>query len=231
MSGSTSKESDVKIFRRLVKQIDDGHYEAARRTCNKLPSDPDAQRTRTWLSIQLEDYSSLNLDGLPTFERAYVNYRLGKPVNTEGAEGRGAMHLQAQVAYRSGEYSKACDIYGALLDECEGEEAEDVGVNLRAAEMGRDWVPPSVDVRWDSAPPSIPTVGIVTEVTVAPGSGRKERKDAGDPERWLKKTERSGYVNKSKGRYRAGGGASQGAVVVEEKEKSTKNVKGGKKKR
>lgn len=142
------------------------------------------------------------------------------------------MHLQAQVAYRQGEYSKACELYGSLLDECEGEEAEDVATNLRAAEMGRDWVPPSVDVRWDSAPPTLPTIGNVAQVSTATSTARKVRKDEGDPERWLKKTERSGYVSKSRGRGRYGGGATQGASLVDEKEKGGKsNVKSGKKKR
>lgn len=35
MTGSASTSPDVKLLRRLVKQIDGGHYEAARRTCTK----------------------------------------------------------------------------------------------------------------------------------------------------------------------------------------------------
>lgn len=157
-----------------------------------------------------------------------MNYRLHRPVSLDGCDGIGPLHIEAQSAYRQGDYEKACEIYGSLLDEVAGEEAEDVAANLHAAEIGRDWVPPSSDVRWDSAPPVMATSGPVKELNSIPGAMKKVRKDEGDPERWLKKTERTTYHAKGKGRKGYGAGATQGASLTEDKGQG-KHVKGKKK--
>ncbi|VDC05675.1 unnamed protein product [Peniophora sp. CBMAI 1063] len=135
------------------------------------------------------------------------------------------------------------------------DEHADITTNARAAHAHLDFVtssfagaldalPPSITSALESAPPptlpsaSTSTFTPVTAPTAAAPPKRAVRKKrvpkgvtpgvgpAPDPERWLKKTERSTYVP-PRGKKRAGGGATQGFTPAAEGVPSAGGASGG----
>ncbi|KAK0443896.1 uncharacterized protein EV420DRAFT_1277752 [Desarmillaria tabescens] len=242
-----------RLFTSLCAQIDGGHFVNALKTCDKIltlaPDDPDALQTKLFLLLQTERYdAALDLPGCDGFEKAYALYRMQKGDEARevlkevtGDAERGAMHLEAQLNYRNGEFATAVDLYTALLDSADpaSEEHTDILTNLSAAQLHLDFLlqdtasfsqllPPSIASSLESGPPpAIASSSIASTVHVSTTqpipTTKKVRTSrvpkgitpgvspAPDPERWLKKSERSTYQqSKKKGRGGGGGGATQG---------------------
>ncbi|KAG7447714.1 uncharacterized protein BT62DRAFT_930740 [Guyanagaster necrorhizus] len=153
---------------------------------------------------------------------------------------RGATHLEAQLSYRNGDFATAVDLYTALLDSSDptSEEHTDILTNLSAAQLHLDFLlqdtasfsqllPSSIASSLESAPPPAlapssiaATVQVSTaQPTTTTKKVRASRVPKGitpgvspapDPERWLKKSERSTYQQSRKKGRSGGGGATQG---------------------
>ncbi|KAJ6469317.1 hypothetical protein C8R45DRAFT_1016663 [Mycena sanguinolenta] len=158
----------------------------------------------------------------------------------EGVDERGARHLEAQLNYREGAYQAAFDIYNELLDSAPtAEEHADILTNIQAVSAHLDFInttflhsldalPTSTQAQLEDAPP--PTVAAVHAPFVvtaavpesqAPPKGKKVRLPKGvvlgvtpppDPERWLKKSERSNFGQRRR-KGAGGGGATQGSAA------------------
>ncbi|KAJ7178718.1 hypothetical protein C8R43DRAFT_1093878 [Mycena crocata] len=174
-----------------------------------------------------------------------------------GVDERSVRHLQAQLNYREGAYQEAFDIYNELLDTAPtAEEQADILTNIQAATAHLDFInttflhsldalPTSTQTQLEDAPPPVvPGTHVSLAATPAALDGRappKEKKvrlppgvvlgvtPAPDPERWLKKSERSNFGQKRRkgAGGGGGGGATQGSAadvpgVVESKTKGTK---------
>ncbi|KAJ7683202.1 hypothetical protein B0H17DRAFT_942048 [Mycena rosella] len=181
--------------------------------------------------------------------------------DAEGVDERGVRHLEAQLNYREGAYQAAFDIYNELLDSAPtAEEQADILTNSQAASAHLDFInttflhsldalPTATQTQLEDAPP--PTVSGAHAPTVAasalsaapaPVKEKKVRLPPGvvlgvtpppDPERWLKKSERTNFGQKRrKGAGGGGGGAMQGSAAdVPAAVESKGNVKGKGKKR
>ncbi|EIN06645.1 hypothetical protein PUNSTDRAFT_90354 [Punctularia strigosozonata HHB-11173 SS5] len=257
----STEERLKKLFGSLCAQIDGGHFPNAIRTCDKIlrlaADDKDALQTKLFLLLHTEQYEaaltlvdSLDKEHGHDFGRAYSLYRLQREDEAESAlkqlsdeDDRGALHLEAQLNYRQGNYQSAFDLYNQLLDSAEPqtEEHDDILTNLQAAQQHLDFInagylrvldqlPAATTSQIETAQP--PTVGPAPSAAYptaaappapAPRKTRAKRVPKGvipgvtpppDPERWLKKSERSTYTT---GRHRSkrGGGATQGAAVLE----------------
>ncbi|KAK0207072.1 hypothetical protein DFS33DRAFT_1255766 [Desarmillaria ectypa] len=241
-----------RLFTSLCAQIDGGHFINALKTCDKIltlaPADPDALQSKLFLLLQTERYdSALDLPGCDGFEKAYALYRMQKGDEARevlkevtGDAERGAMHLEAQLNYRSGEFATAVDLYAVLLDSSDpaSEEHTDILTNLSAAQLHLDFLlqdtasfsqllPPSIASSLESSlPPAIASSSIATTVQISAAQPtttikkvRTSRVPKGitpgvspapDPERWVKKGERSTYQQSRKKGKSGGGGATQG---------------------
>ncbi|TFK50782.1 hypothetical protein OE88DRAFT_1645077 [Heliocybe sulcata] len=257
-----------RLFTSLCAQIDGGHLTNAVKTCDKIlklvPDDTDAIQTKLFLLLQTEKYDAAlalidanNATNDRSFEKAYSLYRLERETEAaellngikskDDADQRGALHLEAQLAYRQGDYQTACDLYNQLLDtaESQSDEQADILTNLQASQKHLDFtnveflraldsLPPSLTSNLESAPPPsqpVPTsvlANLASSSAPQPGDDpaktrkrvRMKRVPKGvvpgvtpppDPERWLKKSQRSTHMQ-SKGRKK-GGGATQGVVA------------------
>ncbi|KAG5352618.1 hypothetical protein C0989_001441 [Termitomyces sp. Mn162] len=257
-----------RLFTSLCAQIDGGHFANAIKTCDKIlrlaPADADAHKTKLFLLLQTEQYdAALALladddDGHGhEFEHAYALYRLQREeeatalldqvTRQRGEDDRGVMHLRAQMAYRTGSYSQAVDLYTQLLDSAEPttDEHQDIHTNLYASQLSLEFTTTGFVRALDMLPKdfsaSLGTVPVAALVhasgagrarapraaaphasndtpTHAPKPPRRSRVPRGvvpglspppDPERWVKKSERSAGVGG--GRRRRGGGAGGGA--------------------
>ncbi|KZT03999.1 uncharacterized protein LAESUDRAFT_658784 [Laetiporus sulphureus 93-53] len=263
-----------RLFTSLCAQIDGAHFANALKTCDKIlridSRDPDALQTKLFLLLQTDQYApALALvDSLREgqtdkgnafdYEKAYSLYRLHREdeaTEIVGAlkrqrkaedESRSALHLEAQLAYRQGDYQTAFDLYNSLLDTAEphSDEQADILTNLTAAQSHLDFLTSgylsalsalssAVAESLESAPPpAAPSTLPYTAREAEP-----QTKDAGepqpkklrarripkgvvlgvtpmpDPERWLKKSERSSaQYGHGKRRRGGGGGATQGIV-------------------
>ncbi|KAG5719390.1 Signal recognition particle 72 kDa like protein [Termitomyces sp. T112] len=267
-----------RLFTSLCAQIDGGHFANAIKTCDKIlrlaPADADAHKTKLFLLLQTEQYdAALALladddDGHGhEFEHAYALYRLQREeeatalldqvTRQRGEDDRGVMHLRAQMAYRTGSYSQAVDLYTQLLDSAEPttDEHQDIHTNLYASQLSLEFtttgfvralgmLPKDLSASLGSG--SVPVSALVhasgagagargarapraaaasaaphashDTPTHAPKPPRRSRVPRGvvpglspppDPERWVKKSERSAGVGG--GRRRRGGGAGAGA--------------------
>ncbi|KAF7338841.1 SRP72 domain-containing protein [Mycena sanguinolenta] len=151
----------------------------------------------------------------------------------EGVDERGARHLEAQLNYREGAYQAAFDIYNELLDSAPtAEEHADILTNIQAVSAHLDFInttflhsldalPTSVQAQIEDAPPPTvaathaPLANAAVPESQAPPKEKKVRLPKGvvlgvtpmpDPERWLKKSERSNFGQRR--RKGAGGGRS-----------------------
>ncbi|KAJ6529380.1 hypothetical protein B0H19DRAFT_1193826 [Mycena capillaripes] len=184
--------------------------------------------------------------------------------DAEGVDERAVRHLEAQLNYREGAYQAAFDIYNELLDSAPtAEEQADILTNIQAASAHLDFInttflhsldalSASVQTQLEDAPP--PTVAAthapVAAAAVAPNAAtvplkaKKVRLPKGvvlgvtpppDPERWLKKSERSNFGQKRRKGGGGGGGATQGSAadvpVAAESKSGGGNSKGKGKKR
>ncbi|EJF56192.1 hypothetical protein BD309DRAFT_1022519 [Dichomitus squalens] len=263
-----------RLFTSLCAQIDGGHFANAIKTCDKIlrldKHDPDALQTKLFLLLQTDQYAAALAmadapSGLPgdtestvkdhTFEKAYSLYRLHREADASEAMkelkdrsdevDRGVLHLEAQLAYRQGNYQTAFELYNQLLDTADpnSEEHSDILTNLEAAQKHVDFLtsgflhaldalPPAVSSTLESAPPPVAQPHQQQQAVLAsaqaPSETQKPRKvrmkrvpkgvvpgvtPPPDPERWLKKSERT--TSGQGGRRRkggAGGGATQGAM-------------------
>ncbi|KAI9441565.1 hypothetical protein H4582DRAFT_2110396 [Lactarius indigo] len=256
-----------RLFTSLCAQIDGNHFTNAIKTCDKVlrlvPDDKDAKQTKLFLLLQTERYSDAlvlleSSDESSAFERTYSLYRLqqldeaaqllGK-VKQGREQNRGALHLEAQLNYRQGNYQVALDLYNQLLDSSDpsSEEYSDILTNLRASQKHLDFINTDYlraldglnsDVTGSlehAPPPVLPSLSNVTGLGVTASASRTEdvgREQAAvrgvrsrrvpkgvipgvtpppDPERWLKKSERSTF-QQARGKRKGGGGATQGVV-------------------
>ncbi|KAJ6599784.1 hypothetical protein DFH09DRAFT_1257998 [Mycena vulgaris] len=180
--------------------------------------------------------------------------------DVEGVDERGVRHLEAQLNYREGSYQAAFDIYNELLDSAPtAEEQADILTNIQAASAHLDFIntsflhsldalPTATQTQLEDAPPPAASAsGAHASVAAAPAAPappkeKKVRLPPGvvlgvtpppDPERWLKKSERSNFGQKRrKGAGGGGGGATQGSAAdVPIATESKGNVKGKGKKR
>ncbi|KAF8756459.1 putative TPR-like repeat [Rhizoctonia solani] len=229
------KPAEVRIkqlFASLCAQIDGAHLTNAIKTCDKSKS------------------------LLPT-KKAYLLYRLHKEKEAKAvvdqAKGKGASdggfdHLDAQIAYRLGDYSVSKEIYDRILDEGElnAEEQTDINTNLSAVQSHIDFLQSGfydslrasgVNVsQLEDAPAPAPPVAANTlsialvqkdttnEEATAPAPLKGPRKGRlpkhvvlgvtpmPDPERWIKKRERT-YVTFAQGRKGKGKGRKEGATA------------------
>ncbi|KAJ7197377.1 hypothetical protein GGX14DRAFT_375019 [Mycena pura] len=162
--------------------------------------------------------------------------------DTEGVDARGVRHLEAQLNYREGAYQATLDVYNELLDSAPtAEEHADILTNIQAASIHLDFInttflhsldalPPSVQSQLEDAPPpTVAAAGPQAHVVAAspapatrtPAKQKNVRLPPGvvlgvtpppDPERWLKKSERSNFgLKRRKGG--GGGSATQGSSV------------------
>ncbi|KAL7422266.1 hypothetical protein Q5752_002912 [Cryptotrichosporon argae] len=140
------------LYRALTDQIDDGHFQNAKKTCRKIlaldPASTPTFQALLFLLLDTDDYAaSLELVTAPPagqtggleFERAYCLYRLKREgealeVLSKVAGERRARVLEAQIRYRLGEYERAQEIYEDLLSSVESSSAEydDIQTNLSA---------------------------------------------------------------------------------------------------
>jgi signal recognition particle subunit SRP72 len=252
-----------RLFTSLCAQIDGNHFTNAIKTCDKVlrlvPDDNDAKQTKLFLLLQTERYNDALslLDEASAFERTYSLYRLqqldeaaqllGK-VKQRHEQNRGALHLEAQLNYRQGNYQVALDLYNQLLDSSDpsSEEYSDILTNLQASQKHLDFIHTDylraldglgsdVTGSLEHAPPqvppslsSVPGLGVTASASRTGDEGRKQavrgvrsrRVPKGvvpgltpppDPERWLKKSERSTF-QQARGKRKGGGGATQGVV-------------------
>jgi len=256
-----------RLFTSLCAQIDGNHFTNAIKTCDKLlrlaPNDKDARQTKLFLLLQTERYNDAIAllepsDESSTFERTYSLYRLqhldeavqllGK-VKQRHEQNRGALHLEAQLNYRQGNYEVALDLYNQLLDSSDpsSEEYSDILTNLRASQKHLDFIntdylraldglDSDVIGSLEHAPPPVPPslsnvtgLGVTAPASITGDVGREQAAVRGvclrrvprgvvpgvtpapDPERWLKKSERSTF-QQARGKKKGGGGATQGVV-------------------
>ncbi|KAH9856830.1 hypothetical protein C2E23DRAFT_459246 [Lenzites betulinus] len=205
-----------RLFTSLCAQIEGGHFANAVKTCDKIlrlePRDPDALQTKLFLLLQTDQYlaalalidSVAGEENKHAFEKAYSLYRLHREDEATGVvdalktsepeDDRGLVHLEAQLAYRQGSYQAAVDLYNHLLDTAEPQQLTSAIASAAVASgPAEDATKRVKKVRMKRVPK-----GVIPGVTPPP-----------DPERWLKKSERSTFTNK---RRRGGGGATQGVV-------------------
>ncbi|KAJ7053862.1 hypothetical protein C8F01DRAFT_1221551 [Mycena amicta] len=241
-----------RLFKTLCAQIDGGRHASAIKTCDKIlrlsPGDEDALQTKLFLLLTTDQSRAAlelieSLSGESAFERAYALYSLQQREEArtvlDGAEARGAKHLEAQLNYRDGAYQATLDIYNDLLDSAPtAEEHTDILTNIQAASTHLDFINTtflsglssvSASAQLEDAPPPVPiastsTVTAVPSQAIAkPAQPKKKVKlppgvilgvtPQPDPERWLKKSERSTFgVGK---RRKGGGGATQGSSSVD----------------
>ncbi|KAH9007595.1 hypothetical protein EDB83DRAFT_2509304 [Lactarius deliciosus] len=162
---------------------------------------------------------------------------LGK-VKRRHEQNRGVLHLEAQLNYRQGNYEVALDLYNQLLDSSDpnSEEYSDILTNLRASQKHLDFINTDylraldglnsdVTGSLEHAPPPVPPslsnvtgLGVTASASKTGDAGKEQA--AGvvpgvtpppDPERWLKKSERSTF-QQARGKRKGGGGATQGVV-------------------
>ncbi|CUA66973.1 hypothetical protein RSOLAG22IIIB_02883 [Rhizoctonia solani] len=265
------KPTEVRIkqlFGSLCAQIDGGHLANAIKTCDKIlrltPSDTDVVQTKLFLLLQTDQYARAleivdNLSGgneSKQLEKAYLLYRLHKEkeakaivdqTKSKGASDGGFAHLDAQISYRTGEYSASKEIYDRILDEGElnTEEQTDITANLTAVQSHIDFLqsgfydslrasgvnvtqledaPAPAPPTTTSALPVTSTKEASEAVTLAPAPTKGPRKGRlpkhvvlgvtpmPDPERWIKKRERT-YVTFAQGRKGRGKGKKEGATA------------------
>ncbi|CAE6388539.1 unnamed protein product [Rhizoctonia solani] len=267
------KPAEVRIkqlFGSLCAQIDGGHLANAIKTCYKIlrltPDDTDVIQTKLFLLLQTDQYARA-LDIVNTLssgsdsrqlEKAYLLYRLHKEKEAKAivdqAKGKGASeggfaHLDAQIAYRLGDYTASKEIYDRIIDEGElnAEEQNDITINLTAVQSHIDFLQSgfydslrtsgvNVSQLEDAPAPAPPTAASTLPITVAqkdpvdeaitsapapvkgPRKGRLPKHvvlgvtPMPDPERWIKKRERT-YVTFAQGRKGKGKGKREGATA------------------
>ncbi|KAG6917253.1 hypothetical protein DXG01_003285 [Tephrocybe rancida] len=143
-----------RLFTSLCAQIDGGHFANAVKTCDKIlrldPQDRDAHQTKLFLLLQTEKYdaalSLIDESGEHLFEKAYSLYRLNQEEEAgavleqvkeqRGDSDRACVHLEAQMAYRTGSYEHSVSLYTQLLETSEpaSEEHTDIQTNLHASQ-------------------------------------------------------------------------------------------------
>ncbi|CAE6375123.1 unnamed protein product [Rhizoctonia solani] len=258
------------LFGSLCAQIDGGHLANAIKTCDKIlrltPDDTDVIQTKLFLLLQTDQYSRA-LDIVETLsngsdsrqlEKAYLLYRLHKEKEAKAivdqAKGKeasdgGFAHLNAQIAYRLGDYTTSKEIYDRILDEGElnAEEQTDITTNVTAVQSHIDFLQSgfydslrasgvNVSQLEDTPAPAPPTAASTLPIVVAqkdpaseesisaPAAAKGPRKGRlpkhvvlgvtpmPDPERWIKKRERT-YVTFAQGRKGKGKGKREGATA------------------
>ncbi|KAJ7285341.1 hypothetical protein C8J57DRAFT_1170651 [Mycena rebaudengoi] len=154
-------------------------------------------------------------------------------------DARGTQHLEAQINYRGGTYQAAFDLYNELLDSAPTpEEHSDILVNIHAASAHLDFInttflhaldalSTTTQSQIESAPPPAAATSLPAAALAAPAPApaqadapkKKIRLPPGvvlgvtplpDPERWLKKSERTNFGQRR--RRGAGGGGGGGAT-------------------
>jgi len=257
-----------RLFTSLCAQIDGSHFTNAIKTCDGVlrlvPDDEDAKQTKLFLLLQTERYSDAlaligTSDESSLFERAYSSYRLQHldeavhlldGIKQRPEHSRGALHLEAQLNYRQGNFQVALDLYNQLLDSSDpgSEEYSDILTNLQASQKHLDFINTkylrsldglSSDVTGslEHAPPLVPSGSSSYDTGPHVVSSANKNEEAGgqsapvrrvrarrvpegvvpgvtpppDPERWLKKSERSTF-QQARGKRKGGGGATQGIV-------------------
>jgi signal recognition particle subunit SRP72 len=260
----------------LCAQIEGAYFANALKTCDKIlrlvPGDQDTIQTKIFLLLQTNQYgAALKLveehkaNKELQFENAYTLYRLHKEQEVtdlvreqkgSGQNERGFVHLEAQLAYRQGNYDVARDLYNNLLDTCQPdtEEHGDLLTNLSATQTHLDFINQgylsamhSISTQTaqleTSGPPSLASHGIPA-ATVRPTDPKKDTPASApalpqqpkpprksrlpkhvvlgvtplpDPERWIKKRERTKVETKgrrgAKKKDGMGAGATQGSVT------------------
>ncbi|KAF7302807.1 SRP72 domain-containing protein [Mycena kentingensis (nom. inval.)] len=181
--------------------------------------------------------------GESQFERAYAMYSLQQREEArkalEGQEERGPKHLEAQLNYRDGAYQAALDIYNDLLDTAPTtEEHADILTNIQAASTHLEFINTTFlrglaavggGAQLEDAPPPMPVASTsaipapaAAVPTSTPAQPKKVKLPKGvvlgvtpppDPERWLKKSERSTFGTGKRRKGAGGGGATQGSSV------------------
>ncbi|CAG7854707.1 SubName: Full=Uncharacterized protein {ECO:0000313/EMBL:CCA66392.1} [Serendipita indica DSM 11827] len=168
---------------------------------------------------------------------------------------RAGMLLQAQINYRRGDYSAALEIYNSLLSTSHIDEYADIKTNMTAAETHLSFLQTGFLSSIQQLPPlprnqsledaPLPSLHLThttqVDATVEPApkpkAPRKSRIPKGvipgvtpppDPERWIKKSERTRVET---GNKKKKGGATQGSTAPEPTQKSGGGGKSNKKKR
>ncbi|KAF8589505.1 hypothetical protein K439DRAFT_1383393 [Ramaria rubella] len=172
-------------------------------------------------------------------------------------EVRGVKHMEAQIEYRRGNYQKAQGLYSTIFDSSppHSDEQSDSLTNLTASQVHLDFLQagflrslhtlpqPVIGTLEDIPPPLLASKHPVLNTAFAPQPVQERKKmrmsripkgvvpgvtPPPDPERWLKKSERTNlYHHGIKRRKATAGGAMQGSLV----EGSSKGSSGKGKKR
>ncbi|KAH7334688.1 hypothetical protein B0J17DRAFT_720234 [Rhizoctonia solani] len=226
------------LFGSLCAQIDGGHLANAIKTCDKIlrltPGDIDVVQTKLFLLLQTDQYARAleiveNLSSgsnSKELEKAYLLYRLHKEkeakaivdqVNGSGASDGGFAHLEAQILYRLGEFNEG---------ELNAEEQTDITANLAAVQSHLNSYNLDFTILYAHrvALPTAPTQKPDETANSAPAAAKGPRKGRlpkhvvlgvtpmPDPERWIKKRERT-YVTFAQGRKGRGKGKKEGATA------------------
>lgn len=113
-----------------------------------------AQHTRVVALLKLDRFDDacraiseggIKLEASCVLERAYALYKLGSleeatsVVASVGVQKRSLSHVAAQIAYRAEKFDEAQSIYNRLLASDSDEEANDLGINIKAAQAQAEW--------------------------------------------------------------------------------------------
>ncbi|EJD38683.1 hypothetical protein AURDEDRAFT_107687 [Auricularia subglabra TFB-10046 SS5] len=171
---------------------------------------------------------------------------------------RSVEHLEAQLQYRSGDYANAVSTYTHLLDSCapQSDEQSDLLTNLSAAQAHLDFLTsgfqsalhPSPATLEAAPPPSAPHAvpSVAVDASAAPAKPKRTGPRPGrvpkgvvpgvtpppDPERWIKKSERTNVpvARNRRGKKVVGAaGTTQGSSAPEQP--AQQQGGGGKKKK
>ncbi|QRW25297.1 SRP72 domain protein [Rhizoctonia solani] len=229
------------LFASLCAQIDGAHLTNAIKTFLRLtPDDADVIQTKLFLLLQTDQYARA-LEIVETvsggsdsrqLEKAYLLYRLHKEKEAKAVVDQAKAKGHLTEAYRLGDYSVSKEIYDRILDEGElnAEEQTDINTNLSAVQSHIDFLQSgfydslrasgvNVSQLEDAPAPAPPLQPIHSPAPLkGPRKGRLPKHvvlgvtPMPDPERWIKKRERT-YVTFAQGRKGKGKGRKEGATA------------------
>jgi signal recognition particle subunit SRP72 len=168
-AASAKKVLDARQFSRLATLVRSDNLNRAVILANKMlaasPTDVDLVRTKCvcliWLSRFDEalDMCGLLPTGILSYERAYCLYKLNRLDEARACIAASslsvsssvpALHLCAQIEYRSGDFTRAAKLYADLLDRCtqspmDSNSNAELTSNYLAACIGCDMAPEGLD--------------------------------------------------------------------------------------
>lgn len=96
-------------------------------------------------ALRAIDEGGDRFDTACALEKAYALYKTGKldeatrVLKSSTRRDRSFRHVAAQVAYRAERYREAKEVYQSLLNDDSGDEVNDIGINMAAADAQAEW--------------------------------------------------------------------------------------------